>query len=207
MKKYRDRYAAGQVLAEAIKTIGLPSDPVVIGLPRGGVTCAAVVAAALGVRPDVLLVRKLGVPTHPELAFGAIASGGFRVLNRAVSDSLSVDDIARVVAREGRELDRRTTAYGAELPALAGRVVVVVDDGLATGATMQVAVEAIRSQDPAEVIVAIPVASPEAVKRIDAQADRVVCPLVPPSFRSVGEHYDDFVQVTDGEVIRLLARR
>lgn len=207
MKKYRDRHEAGQVLAEAIKDMGLPPDPVVIGLPRGGVTCAAPVAAVLGVRLNVLLVRKLGLPTHPELAFGAVASGGFQVLNRAVSASLSADDIARVGARERRELKRRTTAYGVELPALAGRVVVVVDDGLATGATMQVALEAIRSQGPVEVIVAVPVAAPEAVTRIDALADRVVCPLVPPSFRSVGEYYDDFVQVTDDEVIRLLASR
>ena len=205
MDRYRNRREAGQVLSQALVNLNLPADTVVLGLPRGGAVCAAEVASVLNVPLDLLLVRKLGVPTHPELAFGAIASGGFRVLNASVASSLSDEEVEQVIRRERRELDRGVEAYGAGDSSFSRRFVVIVDDGLATGATMRVAIEAVRSQRPDRIIAAVPVAGAQAVAMIRPLVDELVCPLVPPSFRSVGEWYRDFVQVTDAEVVRLVA--
>ncbi|MDH5420233.1 MAG: phosphoribosyltransferase family protein [Acidimicrobiia bacterium] len=205
MDRYRNRREAGRVLTQELENLDLPVDTIVLGLPRGGAVCAAEVAAGLGVRLDLLLVRKLGVPSHPEVAFGAIASGGFRVLNASVAAALSDEEVEQVVRKEVRELDRRVAAYGVRALSFTGRCVVIVDDGLATGATMRVAIEAARSQRPDRIIAAVPVAAAEAVAMIRPLVDDLVCPLVPSTFRSVGEWYLDFVQVTDAEVIRLMA--
>ena len=207
MDRYRNRREAGQALSQELKKLDLPVDTVVLGLPRGGAVCAAEVASGLGVRLDLLLVRKLGVPSHPELAFGAIASGGFRVLNPSVAAPLSDEEVEHVVRRESRELDRRVAAYGVRPVSFTRRCVIIVDDGLATGATMRVAIEAVRSQRPERIITAVPVAAAEAVAMIRPLVDDLVCPLVPSTFRSVGEWYLDFVQVTDAEVIRLMAAK
>lgn len=205
MELYRDRRHAGRVLATHLASIELTADPIVLGLPRGGVICAREVGASCGVRPGVLLVRKLGVPTQPELAFGAIASGGFLVFNPEIAATMSSGERDLVATRERRELERRQVAYGAKQFDTQDRVVVLVDDGLATGATMRVAIQATRSKHPAQVVVAVPVASLDALARVADLADQVVCPLTPARFRSVGEWYEDFAEVTDEVVIKVLA--
>ena len=205
MELYRDRRQAGRVLAAHLAAVELPADSVVLGLPRGGVICAKEVGVSSGVRPGVLIVRKLGVPTQPELGFGAIASGGFMVLNPEIASRMSAGEMELVASRERRELERREVAYGAKQLDTKGRVVVLVDDGLATGATMRVAIQATRSQSPARVIVAVPVAARDSLARVADLADQVVCPLTPARFRSVGEWYEAFGEVTDAEVIKVLA--
>jgi len=179
-------------------------------LPRGGVPVAWEVARQLGAPLDVLLVRKLGVPGHAELAMGAIAAGGVRVLNPSVIEPLHIppDDVERVAAREGVELARREQAYRPGRPPLdvAGRVVVVVDDGLATGSTMRAAVAAVRAMAPARVVVAVPVGSRETCRDLAAEADEVVCVRIPAGFRAVGEWYEDFSETTDDDIRALLAR-
>jgi putative phosphoribosyl transferase len=219
MDAFADRGEAGRLLTPGVvhalarlgagapgAAAGLP--PLVLGLPRGGVPVAAEVAAALGAPLDVLVVRKLGVPDHPELAFGAIASGGARVINPdvVVAEQLSEDDVAAVIADETRELHRRERAYrGARpLPAVTGRTVVVVDDGLATGATMRVAVLALRGRGAAAVLAAAPVGTDDACALLAGEADAVVCPLVPVRFRAVGAWYGDFAPVDDATVSALL---
>jgi predicted phosphoribosyltransferase len=210
MDGYADRAEAGRRLAPGIvRALGPDGPPpLVLGLPRGGVPVAAAVADALGAPLDVLLVRKLGVPDHAELAFGAIASGGARVLNPDVVATARLDehDIAAVVAAEERELARRERAYRGDRPPPEphGRTVVVVDDGLATGATMRAAVLALRALDAARVIAATPVGSEEACALVAAEADALVCPLVPRRFRAVGGWYADFGEVGDDDVRRAL---
>lgn len=207
---YRDRADAGRVLAGALGHLAGRDDVVVLALPRGGVPVAAEVARALGAPLDVLLVRKLGVPGQAELAMGAIATGGVRVLNPSVLEPLHIpaDDVERVAAREGVELARREQAYRPGRPPLevAGRVVVVVDDGLATGSTMRAAVAAVRAMAPARVVVAVPVGSPETCQDLAAEADEVVCVRAPMGFRAVGEWYEDFTETTDDDIRALLAR-
>jgi predicted phosphoribosyltransferase len=212
MDGHADRAEAGRRLAPGIvRALGPDAPPaLVLGLPRGGVPVGAEVADALGAPLDVLLVRKLGVPDHAELAFGAIASGGARVLNPDVlaTARLDDDDIARVLAVEERELARRMDAYRGDRPppSLRGRIAVVVDDGLATGATMRAAVLALRTLDAARVVAAVPVGSREACALVADEADALVCPLVPDPFRAVGAWYDDFGEVSDDDVRRILAR-
>lgn len=207
---YRDRADAGRVLAGALGHLAGRDDVVVLALPRGGVPVACEVARELGAPLDVLLVRKLGVPGHSELAMGAIAAGGVRVLNPSVIEPLHIppDDVERVAAREGVELARREQAYRAGRPPLdvAGRVVVVVDDGLATGSTMRAAVAAVRAMAPARVVVAVPVGSRETCQDLAAEADEVVCVRIPAGFRAVGEWYEDFSETTDDDIRALLAR-
>ena len=188
-------------------------DVVVLGLPRGGVPVAFEVAQALDVPLDVLVVRKLGVPGHEELAFGAVASGGLRVLNPEVARDLPLEVVADVTARQLRELAAREVAYRGDRPPLdlGGRTVVVVDDGLATGATMRAAVAAVRQQGPAAVIVAVPVGAASTCERMrhppeGPGADMVVCPLTPTRFVAVGAWYEDFSPTTDDEVRRLLVQ-
>ncbi len=203
-----NRRVAGQALAEALKSYAGRDDVIVLALPRGGVPVAAEVARALGVPLDVMLVRKLGLPGHPELAMGAIASGGVRVMNDDVVRRLSVSPAAieAVAEAEGRELARRERVYRGERPwpDLRGRCVILVDDGLATGATMHAAIDAVRAQQPACIVVAVPVAPPDTVRTLEALVDEMVCPLQPQSFMAIGQWYQDFTQTSDDEVITLL---
>lgn len=205
---FHDRADAGRALAVAVRGRALLR-PLVLGLPRGGVPVACEVAKAINAELDVLVVRKLGVPQQPELAFGAIASGGVRVFNDDVLRMLpELDDEAvdRIVARELPELARREAAFRGDrpYPAFEKRDVVLVDDGLATGATMRAAVQAVRRGNPRRVLVAVPTGSPEAVKRISGEADDVICLDMPAHFVAVGSYYERFDQTTDGEVRRLL---
>lgn len=206
---FADRVEAGRALGGALRGRWGQDPPLVLGLPRGGVPVAAQVAAALGAPLDVLVVRKLGLPIHPELAMGAIASGGIRVLNRQVLGAFAIsDDVVEQVARvELVELARRERAFRGDRPrpALTGRTVVLVDDGLATGATVRAAVQAVRSAGPQSVVVAVPVGAPAAVRLVADVADDVVCLHAPSGFHAVGSCYGDFAQTTDDEVRRLLA--
>lgn len=208
MKRFRNRAEAGRALAERLEPYAGREDAIVLGLPRGGVPVAAEVARALGVPLDVFLVRKLGVPGREELAFGAIASGGARVLNPDVVGTLGIDaaTIESVAAREQVELDRRAEAYRgtAEPPDLRGRAVILVDDGLATGASMRAAVEAVRALGPARLVVAVPAAAPQTCDELAAEVDEVVCLLTPEPFFAVGMWYADFSETTDEDVRELL---
>jgi predicted phosphoribosyltransferase len=210
-RRFRDRVDAGRAVASALTHYAGRRDVVVLGLPRGGVPVAAEVAAALGAPIGVFVVRKLGVPGHDELAMGAIAEGGVRVLNRDVVDRLRIDpdDIEAVAEREQAELERRTRAYGGQgaPPDVAGKVVVVVDDGLATGSTMRAAVAAVRALQPARVVVAVPVGAPTTCSALAAEADEVVCVQSPELFRAVGQWYEDFSPTTDDEIRRVLIGR
>lgn len=228
MQPFRDRTDAGEQLAVAVSaalrgTTDAPAGsdersagtggPVVLGLARGGVPVAAPVASALGAPLDVYVVRKLGVPGRPELAFGAIASDGSRVQNDDVVARAGLTDeaIARVVTAERAELDRRVAAYRAGRPqvALAGRTVVLVDDGLATGASMRAAVNGVRAapgQVPARVVVAVPVGAIESIRLLAGVADDVVVLATPEPFLAVGAWYADFGQTTDDDVRAILAR-
>jgi len=206
--RFANRVDAGRRLARQLDAYAGRPDVIVFGLPRGGVPAAAEVARYLQVPLDVFLVRKLGVPSHPELAMGAIAEGGVEVRDERLIDHLgipraSVDEIA---VRERRELDRRHSQYrGARgQPDIAGRTIIVVDDGLATGATMEAAVVALRQLGPAGVIVAAPVGAPETCRRLRQHADRVVCVATPSDLGAVGQWYDDFTQTTDEEVRQLM---
>jgi predicted phosphoribosyltransferase len=209
-RPFRDRAEAGRVLAEHLRRYAGRDDVVVLGLPRGGVPVAYEVADQLGAPLDVFLVRKLGVPGHEELAFGAIASGGTRVLNRELVEQLRLTPaiIDAIETRERRELERRERAYRDDRPPpdLRGRTVILVDDGLATGSTMLAAVHAVRQHDPARVVVAVPVADPEVCASLEQVADEAVCAITPRPMRAVGMWYDDFSQTTDDEVRELLAR-
>jgi predicted phosphoribosyltransferase len=182
---------------------------VVLALPRGGVEVAAHVAQALGAPLDVIVVRKLGVPGREELAMGAIAGGGECVLNREIVTGLGIarDDIETAIARETVEVERREREYRGDRPRpdLAGRVAVLVDDGLATGSTMHAAVRAVRREKPAEIIVAVPTAPPAACSARELEADEVVCVRRPRPFLAVGLSYDDFTQTSDDRVRDLLA--
>lgn len=181
----------------------------VVGLPRGGVPVAYEVARALGAPLDVVIVRKLGLPSRPELGMGAIGEGGTRALNQRVIDAAGITDreLEAVASRERVEVERRARRYRGEraMVALRDRTVVVVDDGLATGATARAAVETIRAQGAARVVLAVPVAPPEAVRELGAVAE-VVALYTPRGLRAIGEWYEDFSQTSDDEVVRLLAR-
>jgi predicted phosphoribosyltransferase len=205
-REFADRADAGRRLAERLGAYAGRGDVIVLGLPRGGVPVAAEVARSLPAPLDVCVVRKLGVPGDEELALGAIAAGGVLVLNDRVVSGLHLSDeaIAAVAAVERAELRRREQAYRGERPPadLAGRTVIVVDDGLATGATMRAAVRAVRMRAPARVVVAVPVAAPETCAALGPEVDEVVCALRPSDFRSVGGWYDDFAPTTDDEVRR-----
>lgn len=208
-RRFRDRSEAGERLAEALSRYAGRGDVVVLGLPRGGVPVAAVVARRLSAPLDVLIVRKLGVPGWEELAMGAVATGGVRVLNDAVvrAEGISEEVVDAVTARELKELHRREIKYRghAGAPEVAGRVVILVDDGIATGATIQAAVRALRQQAPAEVVIAVPVASNEARARLEPMVDAFVSLRTPDDFRAVGQWYLRFDQTSDEEVRRLLA--
>ena len=213
MRRFANRSQAGvelgATLARECAEQVAAGDVVVLGLPRGGVPVARSASRAIDAPSDIIVVRKLGVPGRAELAMGAIASGGFTVLNRDLIDELRIpdDSIAVVLASESAELERRESLYraGGPGPNLDGMAVVVVDDGAATGATMRVAIEAVRARGPRFVCAAAPVASADAVSRLRKAADNVVVVATPEPFRAVGYWYDDFSQTTDDEVIRLLS--
>lgn len=206
--QFRDRRHAGMLLGEALNIYRGRANAVVLALPRGGVPVGYEVARVLGIMLDVFLVRKLGAPGREELAMGAIASGGIRILNRDVIDSLQIDrtTLERVVARERSELQRREMLYRGDRgpPEVAGRVAILVDDGLATGSTMRAAVAAVRALDPAGVVVAVPTGSAEACRTLSKEADDVVCLSQPEPFHAVGMWYADFRQTEDSEVHELL---
>jgi putative phosphoribosyl transferase len=203
-RRFKDRIEAGRLLGEALKPYAGRGDVIVLGLPRGGVPVAAEAARVLGAPVDVCLVRKLGTPGHEELAMGAIASGGVRVLNEDVIRSLGISGraIEAEAAREGAELDRRERLYRQGRPPLEvrGRAVILVDDGIATGATMLAAIRALRQMQTISIVVAVPVAPPSTLAELEREVDRTVCLLPEESLVAVGYWYEDFRQTTDREV-------
>ena len=209
IRRFRDRHDAGRTLARKLSQYANRDDVIVLALPRGGVVVGYEVARALGAPLDVVVVRKLGVPGHEELGFGAIASGGIRVLNRDLVHALRIDAsmIEHVAGVEGGELARRERMYrGARAPlGVRGRTVILVDDGLATGATMLAAVHALRNTGASSIVVAVPVASREACHTIGAHVDECICLEIPEPFSGVGAWYADFSQTGDREVTSLLA--
>lgn len=208
MLTFRDRRDAGRRLATRLAGYAAEPDVLVLALPRGGVPVAAEIARVLGAELDVFLVRKLGVPGYPELAFGAIASDGVRVLNDDVVSAMRVtpEAIEAVTSAERQTLERREREYRGDRPRpdIQGRTVILVDDGLATGATMRAAIEVVRRQQPRRIVVAVPVAPPETCRELAAQVDEMVCLLTPAAFFGVSAWYDDFSQTTDFEVRELL---
>jgi putative phosphoribosyl transferase len=208
--RFHNRSDAGRQLASKLSAFAHRDDVVVLALPRGGVPVAFEVARALNAPLDIFLVRKLGVPGHPELAMGAIASGGVRVLSEDIIEQLGVPRTAveQVAVRERLELERRDRLYRGERPPplLRDRTVILVDDGLATGATMEAAIVAVRQYQPARVIVAAPVGATDTCRRLKALADDVMCASTPEPFQAVGLWYEQFDQTSDDEVIELLRR-
>jgi putative phosphoribosyl transferase len=207
---FQDRADAGRALASRLSRYSKRPDVLVLGLPRGGVPVAYEVARALELPLDAFLVRKLGVPGHEELAMGAVASGGVRVLNPDVVEALNVPSavIEGVAAAEERELARRVRAYRGDRPPpdVSGRTVILVDDGLATGSSMRAAVMAVRQQQPARLVIAVPVAAASTCADLRAEVDEVVCAETPEPFYAVGLWYHDFSPTTDDEVRNLLQR-
>jgi putative phosphoribosyl transferase len=207
---FRDRIDAGRQLAAKLGAYANRPDVLVLGLPRGGVPVAYEVARALSAPLDVFLVRKLGVPGHEELAMGAVATGGVRVLNRDAVEGLRIPDhvIDAVAAQEQQELERRERAYRDARPApdVRGKTVLLVDDGLATGSTMYAAAAALRRLGPERIVVGVPVSSPETCEAFRDAVDEIVCAITPEPLYGVGLWYQDFSQTTDDEVRDLLAR-
>ena len=209
-ERFRDRREAGRQLAERLVNYAGRSDTIVLGLPRGGVPVAYEVASALHLPLDVFVVRKIGTPWHQELAMGALASGGVRVINQDLVRELNVpaSEVERITQREQRELERRELRFRGNrpFPDVTGKTVLLIDDGLATGATMQVAVAALRQKGAQRVVVGVPVASPDTCDAFRDITDDIVCVLTPEPFYAVGFWYDDFGQTSDEEVHDLLDR-
>jgi predicted phosphoribosyltransferase len=210
IKPFRDRREAGRLLAARLAKYADAPDVLVLALPRGGVPVAFEVSRKLHAPLDVFLVRKLGVPGHEELAMGALTAGGVRVLNQAVVQGLQIPDsiIDAAAAREATELARREQLYRGGRPALEvrGRIVILVDDGLATGSTLRAAILALREQAPKRIVVGVPIAAPEVCREFQDEADEVICAFTPEEFYAVGLWYEDFSQTTDAEVCDLLAQ-
>jgi putative phosphoribosyl transferase len=208
LSRFKNRTQAGELLAEQLMRYAGRKDVIVLALPRGGVPVGYAVAHKLGVPLDILLVRKLGLPGQEEFAIGAIASGGSRFLQEDVMAAYRIPDsvINKVTQRETIELERRERLYRADRPALAWkeRVLILVDDGLATGSTMKVAVLAARKADPAHIIVAVPVAPQETIDKLEPDVDELICLKTPAPFFAVGAWYEKFDQTSDDDVIRLL---
>ena len=206
--RYADRVEAGRVLAQALSHLKGQSDLVVLGVPRGGVVVAAEVARALAAPLDVTITRKVGAPGNPEFAIGAVSEGGGLVLDQGTIHQIRIPEsyVEEEVARQRAELERRLTLYrGGRKPVpLKGQTVILVDDGIATGATMLATLRALRARQPARIILAVPVAPQDALDRLRQEADEVVCPHVPAFFWAVGAFYERFDQTTDEEVVRLL---
>jgi putative phosphoribosyl transferase len=210
-RAFTDRAEAGRTLAGLLDAYAQRNDVVVLALPRGGVPVAYEVARTLGVALDVLVVRKLGVPWQPELAMGAIASGGALYVDEALVREIGLPQAAfdRVLASERAELERREQSYRVQhrMPVeIEGRVALVVDDGVATGASMKAAVRALRARRPAKIVAALPVAPPGAAHRLEEDVDEFVCALTPANFYAVGQFYADFSETTDDDVRALLAK-
>jgi predicted phosphoribosyltransferase len=209
-RPFRNREQAGRALAERLKPYANRQDVLVLALPRGGLPVGAEVAAALRAPLDVFVVRKLGTPGQPELAMGAIASGGVRVLNDDVVQVLNVksDAIDHVAAVEQQELQRRERLYraGRPFPSIADQIVILVDDGLATGSTMRAAVKAVRQHRPSRVVVAVPAGAAETCEDFRHEADEVECVIAPEAFNAVGAWYEEFPQISDDEVREILER-
>jgi putative phosphoribosyl transferase len=205
---FQDRNQAGQILARKLHAFAERRDAVVCALPRGGVPVGAEIAKELDIPLTVFVVRKLGVPGHEELAMGALTSGGMRLINRGVIETLGISEsrIQDVIYQEMQELARRERLYcrGERIPEVKGKVVILTDDGIATGSTMFLAVEALRQKGAAYIIVAVPVAPAEAISRLRGVADQVVCLAEPEPFAAVGQWYRDFRQLTDHEVCQIL---
>lgn len=210
MHRYKNRQDAGRRLAAELNAYRLQEDVLVLGLPRGGVPVAEQVALALGAPLEVFIVRKVGVPGHAELAMGAIASGGLQVVNEGVKQSAGVSDeeFSRAADAEAVILRAREQAFrsGREEYDPSGKIVILVDDGIATGATMRVAVKALRQGAPKKLVIAVPVASPEACRELATMVDELVCPLQPPNFGAVGLWYENFGQTGDDEVQAILEK-
>ena len=208
MGLFKDRRDAGRKLAQELLAYAGRSDVIVLALPRGGVPVAYEVARALSVPLDIYIVRKLGLPGQEELAIGAIASGGTRVLNHDIVQTLKIPQtmIDMITRQELQEVERRVRAYRGDRPPpeVRGRTVILVDDGLATGASMRAAVAALRAQNPARIVVAVPTAAPETCQAFEAEVDEIVCAMTPEPFYGVGRWYEDFSQTTDEEVRALL---
>jgi predicted phosphoribosyltransferase len=208
---FRNRHEAGRLLAGRLAAYADRADVVILALPRGGVPVAFEIAAALNAPLDVMVVRKLGVPGHEELAMGAIATGGVQVINEEVVRHLGLTPavLASVAAIERHELARRERTYRGERSPVTveGRTVILVDDGLATGSTMRAAVAALRKRGPARIVVAVPTAAPETCEEFKVEVDEMVCATTPTPFYGVGQWYDDFSQTTDEEVRDLLEQR
>jgi predicted phosphoribosyltransferase len=207
MALYRDRRDGGETLADSLEDLRGRPDLLVLALPRGGVPVAEPVARRLGAPLDVFVVRKIGFPAHQELAMGAVASGGIVLVNPVLVEQVPEEQFHWALERAMKELNERERLYrgGRPPPKVAGRTVVLVDDGLATGASMRAAVEALRRQGPREIIVAVPIASPETCEELAREVDRVVCAATPQPFHAVGLWYADFSPTTDDEVRRILA--
>jgi putative phosphoribosyl transferase len=207
---FKDRTDAGQKLAARLTRYADRTDVLVLALPRGGVPVAYEVAKELNLPLDIFLVRKLGVPGHEELAMGAIASGGVRVINEDIVNYLRIPDgvIDAVAELEQRELERREHAYRDDRPPLdvKDNVVILIDDGLATGSTMRAAAASLRKQKPRRIVVAVPVSSPETCEEFRSEVDEIVCAVTPEHFQGVGLWYEDFSQTSDEEVRELLKR-
>ena len=208
--RFANRTVAGRELAEALGGYQDRDNVIVYGLPRGGVPVAFEVATALGAPLDVLIVRKLGVPGHPELAMGAVAARGVRVVNDSVVRQLGIpdDDIERISKQQREEVEDRERRFRGDIeaPDPEGAVAIVIDDGIATGSTMRASIEALRDMSPAEIVVAVPVASPDVCEEFEQLADEVVCLATEQPLGAVGIWYEDFDQTTDQEVIDLLAK-
>jgi len=208
MGLFKDRRDAGRKLAQELLAYAGSSDVIVLALPRGGVPVAYEVARALSVPLDIYIVRKLGLPGQEELAIGAIASGGTRVLNHDIVQTLKIPQtmIDMITRQELQEVERRVRAYRGDRPPpeVRGRTVILVDDGLATGASMRAAVAALRAQNPARIVVAVPTAAPETCEAFRPEVDGIVCAMTPEPFYGVGRWYEDFSQTTDEEVRALL---
>ena len=208
MALFKDRRDAGKQLTQELSAYAGRSDVIVLALPRGGVPVAYEVARALNAPLDIFIVRKLGLPGHEELAIGAIASGGIRVLNHDIVQALKIPQtmIDTVTRQELQELERRERTYRGDRPPpeVRGRTVILVDDGLATGASMRAAVAALRAQNPARIVVAVPTAAPETCAAFESEVDEIVCAMTPEPFYGVGRWYEDFSQTTDEEVRALL---
>lgn len=211
MKKYANRYEAGKMIASQLLKYTKHADALVLALPRGGVPVASEIAKILSIPLDIFVVRKLGVPNHEELAMGAIASGGTIVFNENILSQLHIpaSAIQPVIESEQKELERRELVYRGQrpFPRLKDKSIILVDDGIATGATMRAAIKAIKQQKPKKIILAVPVAAATTIDELSNDVDEVICPLKPDDMFAVGAWYDDFSQTSDEEVFNLLMQR
>ncbi len=210
MERYQNRYTAGKILADLLRDYANRKDVLVLALPRGGVPVAYEIATSLSLPLDVFIVRKLGVPGHEELAMGALAMGDTKVFNKEIMASLDISKEAMddVINMEKKELQRREVAYRGQkpFPIIKNKTIILVDDGIATGASIKVAIKALRLLEPTAIVLAIPVAEASICKKLTNMVEKFVCPIQPINFYAVGQWYEDFSQTTDEEVYELLKK-